>query len=275
MTARSPCGPPVSIPSCVRAEIADLFNLPLGRVRVIVPYLGGGFGSKSYTKMEPITAALSWKAQRPGEDSEQRRGLDADQPPPRDALPNEDHGDEGVGSCSRAACGSGLTQGPTPTTGRACVRPPATQRPAPTAGRPCTSTQAASTRTRPPPAPIAPSARSICSGSASCRSTGWRARRASTRSRCGAETSCGPAKPCAPTAAASRWTPTWWATSRRPPRLWPGPSRRATGPDVASPSACWPPEPIACSRAPTCAWRPTGAWRSTSGPRRWARARAL
>ena len=52
-------------PFLVRAEIADLFNLPLGSVRVIVPYLGGGFGSKSYTKMEPITAALSWKAQRP------------------------------------------------------------------------------------------------------------------------------------------------------------------------------------------------------------------
>lgn len=52
-------------PFLVRAEIADLFNLPLGRVRVIVPYLGGGFGSKSYTKMEPIAAALSWKAGRP------------------------------------------------------------------------------------------------------------------------------------------------------------------------------------------------------------------
>jgi CO/xanthine dehydrogenase Mo-binding subunit len=52
-------------PFLVRAEIADLFNLPIGRVRVIVPYLGGGFGSKSYTKMEPITAALSWKAGRP------------------------------------------------------------------------------------------------------------------------------------------------------------------------------------------------------------------
>jgi CO/xanthine dehydrogenase Mo-binding subunit len=52
-------------PFLVRAEIADLFNLPIGRVRVIVPYLGGGFGSKSYTKMEPITAALSWKAKRP------------------------------------------------------------------------------------------------------------------------------------------------------------------------------------------------------------------
>jgi CO/xanthine dehydrogenase Mo-binding subunit len=52
-------------PFLVRAEIADLFGLPLGRVRIIVPYLGGGFGSKSYTKMEPITVALARKAGRP------------------------------------------------------------------------------------------------------------------------------------------------------------------------------------------------------------------
>lgn len=52
-------------PFLVRAEIADLFDLPLGRVRVIVPYLGGGFGSKSYTKMEPLTVALARKAGRP------------------------------------------------------------------------------------------------------------------------------------------------------------------------------------------------------------------
>ncbi len=52
-------------PFLVRAEIAALFGLPLGRVRIIVPYLGGGFGSKSYTKMEPITVALARKAGRP------------------------------------------------------------------------------------------------------------------------------------------------------------------------------------------------------------------
>ena len=34
-------------------------------MRVIVPYLGGGFGSKSYTKMEPVTVALARKAGRP------------------------------------------------------------------------------------------------------------------------------------------------------------------------------------------------------------------
>jgi CO/xanthine dehydrogenase Mo-binding subunit len=52
-------------PFLVRAEIADLFGKPLNSVRVIVPYLGGGFGSKSYTKMEPITAALARHAGRP------------------------------------------------------------------------------------------------------------------------------------------------------------------------------------------------------------------
>ena len=52
-------------PFLVRAELAALFGLPLTAVRVIVPYLGGGFGSKSYTKMEPVTVALARKAGRP------------------------------------------------------------------------------------------------------------------------------------------------------------------------------------------------------------------
>jgi CO/xanthine dehydrogenase Mo-binding subunit len=52
-------------PYLVRAEIAQVFGLTVDRVRVMVPYLGGGFGSKSYTKMEPVTVALSRKAGRP------------------------------------------------------------------------------------------------------------------------------------------------------------------------------------------------------------------
>jgi CO/xanthine dehydrogenase Mo-binding subunit len=52
-------------PFLVQAEIADLFGLPIGSVRIVVPYLGGGFGSKSYTKMEPLTVALARKAGRP------------------------------------------------------------------------------------------------------------------------------------------------------------------------------------------------------------------
>ena len=52
-------------PFLVRAELADVFGLPVGNVRVTVPFLGGGFGSKSYTKMEPVTCALARKAKRP------------------------------------------------------------------------------------------------------------------------------------------------------------------------------------------------------------------
>jgi CO/xanthine dehydrogenase Mo-binding subunit len=52
-------------PFLVRAELAALFGLPVGAVRVVVPSLGGGFGSKSYTKMEPITASLARVAGRP------------------------------------------------------------------------------------------------------------------------------------------------------------------------------------------------------------------
>jgi CO/xanthine dehydrogenase Mo-binding subunit len=52
-------------PFLVRAEIAALFQVPIANVRIVVPYLGGGFGSKSYTKMEPVTVALARKAGRP------------------------------------------------------------------------------------------------------------------------------------------------------------------------------------------------------------------
>ena len=47
-------------PFMVRHDLAEVFGLPLNGVRVIVPYVGGGYGSKSYTKIEPLTAACSW-----------------------------------------------------------------------------------------------------------------------------------------------------------------------------------------------------------------------
>jgi CO/xanthine dehydrogenase Mo-binding subunit len=52
-------------PYMVRADLARCFNLPLANVRVSVPYVGGGYGSKSYTKIEPLTAALALRAERP------------------------------------------------------------------------------------------------------------------------------------------------------------------------------------------------------------------
>lgn len=52
-------------PYMVRHDLAHVFGLPLANVRVIVPYVGGGYGSKSYTKIEPLAAACSWWARRP------------------------------------------------------------------------------------------------------------------------------------------------------------------------------------------------------------------
>jgi CO/xanthine dehydrogenase Mo-binding subunit len=52
-------------PYMVREDLAHCFGLPMAAVRVIVPYVGGGYGSKSYTKIEPLAAALALRAGRP------------------------------------------------------------------------------------------------------------------------------------------------------------------------------------------------------------------
>jgi CO/xanthine dehydrogenase Mo-binding subunit len=52
-------------PSFVRTEIARLLGWPENRVRIKVPYLGGGFGSKLYIKMEALATALAMIARRP------------------------------------------------------------------------------------------------------------------------------------------------------------------------------------------------------------------
>ncbi|MDO8485752.1 MAG: molybdopterin-dependent oxidoreductase, partial [Candidatus Limnocylindrales bacterium] len=48
-----------------RRDVADLFGLPLSHVRVVTPFVGGGFGSKSYAKVEPLAAVCSWRVRRP------------------------------------------------------------------------------------------------------------------------------------------------------------------------------------------------------------------
>jgi CO/xanthine dehydrogenase Mo-binding subunit len=52
-------------PSFVRIEIARLLGWPENRVRVKVPYLGGGFGAKLYIKLEALVAALALVVRRP------------------------------------------------------------------------------------------------------------------------------------------------------------------------------------------------------------------
>ncbi|HEX9453098.1 MAG TPA: xanthine dehydrogenase family protein molybdopterin-binding subunit, partial [Candidatus Binatia bacterium] len=52
-------------PFTLREHMADIFHLPLNKIRVIVPYVGGGYGGKLAVKTEPLAAALAWKAKRP------------------------------------------------------------------------------------------------------------------------------------------------------------------------------------------------------------------
>jgi CO/xanthine dehydrogenase Mo-binding subunit len=52
-------------PSFVRTEIARLLGWPENKVRVKVPYLGSGYGSKLYIKLEALSLALSMIARKP------------------------------------------------------------------------------------------------------------------------------------------------------------------------------------------------------------------
>jgi CO/xanthine dehydrogenase Mo-binding subunit len=52
-------------PFGVRQEVAEIFHVPLSKVRVQVNFVGGAYGSKSGGKIEPLVAALARKAQRP------------------------------------------------------------------------------------------------------------------------------------------------------------------------------------------------------------------
>ena len=76
-------------PSFVRIEIARLLGWPENRVRVCVPFLGGGFGAKLYIKLEALVAAAALIVRAAGEDravdgravlyAHQARGNAADQ----------------------------------------------------------------------------------------------------------------------------------------------------------------------------------------------------
>ncbi len=52
-------------PSFVRIEMARLLGWPENRIRVRVPFLGGGFGAKLYIKLEALVSVLSLISRRP------------------------------------------------------------------------------------------------------------------------------------------------------------------------------------------------------------------
>ncbi|HSK29001.1 MAG TPA: molybdopterin cofactor-binding domain-containing protein, partial [Candidatus Limnocylindria bacterium] len=61
LIVHSPC----QTPSPQQEQLAKVFNLPLNRVRVIVPPVGGGYGGKNHARIEPVVALLARKARRP------------------------------------------------------------------------------------------------------------------------------------------------------------------------------------------------------------------
>jgi CO/xanthine dehydrogenase Mo-binding subunit len=52
-------------PTAVQKVISRVFAMPLASIRVISPYVGGGFGGKASVKIDPLVAAAAWKVQRP------------------------------------------------------------------------------------------------------------------------------------------------------------------------------------------------------------------
>lgn len=52
-------------PHLVARDLGRMFGYPLSAVRVVATYVGGGFGSKSFTHIEPLAVALSLASGRP------------------------------------------------------------------------------------------------------------------------------------------------------------------------------------------------------------------
>jgi len=52
-------------PSYVRTELSTTFGIPMNRIRVRVPYLGGGYGAKLYAKLEPLVTVFALITKKP------------------------------------------------------------------------------------------------------------------------------------------------------------------------------------------------------------------
>ncbi|MDP6559139.1 MAG: molybdopterin-dependent oxidoreductase [Candidatus Binatia bacterium] len=52
-------------PSFIRTELAGILGVSMNRLRVRVPYLGGGYGAKLYAKLEPLVTLLAMATRRP------------------------------------------------------------------------------------------------------------------------------------------------------------------------------------------------------------------
>ena len=61
LVVHTPCQNAVGL----QEQLARIFDLPESGVRVVVPFVGGGYGGKTHARLEPVTALLARKAARP------------------------------------------------------------------------------------------------------------------------------------------------------------------------------------------------------------------
>ena len=83
-------------PSFVRGELARMLGVPMNRIRVRVPYLGGGYGAKLYNKLEPLVTLLAMKTAAASEVQPEPRGGVPDRHQARCRGEDQDRG-QGLG----------------------------------------------------------------------------------------------------------------------------------------------------------------------------------
>ena len=66
MGITSRCGPERRSRLRLREHLSEIFHLPLNKIRVIVPYLGGAYGGKLAVKTEPIGSGPVTEGQAAG-----------------------------------------------------------------------------------------------------------------------------------------------------------------------------------------------------------------
>ena len=118
----------------MRIEIARLLGWPENKVRVKVPYLGGGFGAKLYIKLEALVAALALLVRRPVKISLTMEEQFYTLTKHASDVPHQERG-QGRPHHRRATARCGGTAAPMPTSARASRRSPASPRPGPTTSR--------------------------------------------------------------------------------------------------------------------------------------------
>ena len=194
-------------PFLVRQEIAELFGLPMDSVQVIVPFLGGGFGSEVLHQDGAADRGHRAQGRAPGADPQRGRRVDGHHPAAQHALPDAHRGRRRRHRPAGARGGFWLDTGAYADNGPRVTATAGDAAPGPYRWQAVQVRGALRLHQhRRRPAPTARSAPPTCSGSGSRSWTRWPAGWAWTGWRSAGGTCCGRARRSVP--AASPSTPT-------------------------------------------------------------------